>query len=188
MHFADFVHLHLHTEYSLLDGAIRIEDLVKRAKELKMRALAITDHSNIFGSFDFFSLAKKHGVKPILGCEMYIAPESMYKKGINGNGERSEENYFHLVLIVKNDIGYKNLCKLLTAANFEVFYYKPRIDKDILKKHSEGLIGLSACLKGEISHLILKNNQSDAEKTALIYKEIFGEDNFYLEIQENGLP
>lgn len=188
MHFADFVHLHLHTEYSLLDGAIRIEDLVKRAKELKMRALAITDHSNIFGSFDFFSLAKKHGVKPILGCEMYIAPESMYKKGINGNGERSEENYFHLVLIVKNDIGYKNLCKLLTAANFEGFYYKPRIDKDILKKHSEGLIGLSACLKGEISHLILKNNQSDAEKTALIYKEIFGEDNFYLEIQENGLP
>lgn len=188
MHFADFVHLHLHTEYSLLDGAIRIEDLVKRAKELKLPALAITDHANIFGSFDFFSLAKKHGVKPILGCEIYIAPESMYQRGVNNNGEKTEENYFHLVLIVKNDRGYKNLCELLTAANFEGFYYKPRIDKEILRKYSEGLIGLSACLKGEIAQHILKDDLQRAEKTALVYKEIFGDDNFYLEIQENGLP
>ncbi|MCX7769526.1 MAG: DNA polymerase III subunit alpha [Proteobacteria bacterium] len=186
MHFADFVHLHLHTEYSLLDGAIRIEDLVKRAKDLRMPALAITDHSNIFGSFDFFSYAKKHGVKPILGCEMYIAPESMYKKGGNGNGEK-EENYYHLVLLVKNERGYKNLCKLLTSANFEGFYYKPRIDKEILKQHSEGLIGLSACLKGEISYWILKKDFLKAENSALAYKEIFGDDNFYLEVQENGL-
>lgn len=188
MHFADFVHLHLHTEYSLLDGAIRIEDLVKRAKELKIPALAITDHSNIFGSFDFFSLAKKHGVKPILGCEMYIAPESMDKRGVTGNGEKTDENYYHLVLIVKNDVGYKNLCKLLTSANFEGFYYKPRIDKAILRKYSEGLIGLSACLKGEIASWILKNDISKAEQIARVYKDIFGDDNFYLEVQENGLP
>jgi DNA polymerase-3 subunit alpha len=186
MHFSDFVHLHLHTEYSLLDGAIRIEDLVKRAKELKMPALAITDHSNIFGSFDFFSEAKKHGIKPILGCEMYIAPESMYKKG--GNGERTSENYYHLVLIVKNEKGYKNLCKLITSANFEGFYYKPRIDKEILKKHSEGLIVLSACLKGEVASLILKNDIDKAKEVALQYKEIFGDGNYYFEIQENSLP
>lgn len=188
MHFADFVHLHLHTEYSLLDGAIRIEDLVKRAKELKMPALAITDHSNIFGSFDFFTLAKKNGVKPILGCEMYVAPESMHKKGVVTNGEKKEENYFHLVLLVKNEKGYKNLCKLLTLANFEGFYYKPRIDKVVLKENSEGLIGLSACLKGEIAYWILNKNQDKAKEVALFYKEIFGDHNFYLEIQENGLP
>lgn len=187
MYFSDFVHLHVHTEYSLLDGAIRIEDLVKRARELKMPALAITDHSNIHGSYEFFEQAKAHGIKPILGCEMYIAPESMSKKAPIRTGDSSQENYFHLLLLVKNEKGYHNLCKLLTKANFEGFYYKPRIDKEILKNHHEGLICLTACIKGEVAYWILKNDFDKAKETALFYKELFGNGNFYLEIQENGL-
>lgn len=181
---ANFVHLHVHTEYSLLDGAIRIDDLAKRAKELKLPAIAITDHGNIFGAWDFFTKLKNAGVKPILGCEMYIAPESRFKKDKEGNSEVA----YHLILLVKDKIGYKNLCKLITAANFEGFYHKPRIDKEILSKHSEGLIGLTACLKGEVSAYLVKSNYERAKDVALLYKDIFGEGNFYFEIQENNIP
>lgn len=178
-----FVHLHLHTEYSLLDGAIRIEDVIKKAVEFNMPALAITDHSNIFGSYEFFETAESAGIKPILGCEVYVAPESRFKKQQGTEGEGSS---FHLVLIVKNNTGYKNLCKLLTLANFEGFFYKPRVDKEILRKYREGLIALSACIKGEIGFFILKNNYDEAKRRALEYKEIFGDD-YYLEIQDNGI-
>ncbi|GAB4431053.1 MAG: DNA polymerase III subunit alpha [bacterium] len=183
---SDFVHLHLHTEYSLLDGAIRIDDLVKRAKELKMPAIAITDHGNIFGAYDFFEKATAEGVKPILGCEMYIAPESRFKQ--SKNDKDGEANNYHLLLLVQNERGYKNLCKLITIANFEGFYYKPRIDKEVLEKYSEGLICLTACIKGEIAAHLLKDRYDDAKKAALEYKRIFGAENFYFEIQENGLP
>ncbi len=185
---ANFVHLHLHTEYSLLDGAIRIDDLVNRAKELKLPAVAITDHGNIFGAYDFFTKATSHGVKPILGCEMYIAPESRFKQSKGENGSDKEPTNYHLLLIVKDEKGYKNLCKLITIANFEGFYYKPRIDKEVLAEHSEGLIGLSACLKGEVASHILKKEYDKAKESGLAYKNIFGSDNFYFEIQENGLP
>ncbi len=181
--FSDFVHLHLHTEYSLLDGAIRIEDAIKKAVEYGMPALAITDHSNIFGSYEFFIKAQDAGIKPILGCEVYVAPESRFKKQ---QGSEGEGNYFHLVLLVKDHTGYKNLCRLLTDANFEGYYYKPRVDKEILNKYKEGLIALSACLKGEVSFHLDKGKYSEAKKRALEYKAIFGED-FYLEIQDNGL-
>lgn len=183
---SDFVHLHLHTEYSLLDGAIRIDELVKRAKELKMPAVAITDHGNIFGAYDFFSKATKAGVKPILGCEMYIAPESRFKQ--TKTDKDGEASNYHLLLLVKDETGYKNLCKLITIANFEGFYYKPRIDKEILAKYSEGLVCLTACIKGEISAHILKDRYETAKEAALEYKKIFGNENFYFEIQENGLP
>jgi len=183
---SNFVHLHLHTEYSLLDGAIRIDDLVARAKELKMPAVAITDHGNIFGAFDFYSKAVKEGVKPIIGCEMYIAPESRFKQSKTDNHDGEATNY-HILLLVKNETGYKNLCKLITIANFEGFYYKPRIDKEVLAKYNEGLICLTACLKGEISSHILKDRYDKAKEAALAYKNIFGND-FYFEIQENGLP
>ncbi len=183
MVFSDFVHLHLHTEYSLLDGAIRIEDVIKRAVEFKMPALAITDHSNIFGSYEFFQTAANVGIKAILGCEVYVAPESRFKKQQGTEGEGSS---FHLVLLVKNKEGYANLCKLLTLANFEGFFYRPRVDKEILSKYSSGLIALSACLKGEIGFNVVKGRYDEAKKRALEYKEIFGDD-YYLEIQENGL-
>lgn len=183
---ADFVHLHLHTEYSLLDGAIRIDDLILRAKELKMPAVAITDHGNIFGAYHFFQKASNAGLKPILGCEMYIAPESRFKQSKDDND--GEATNYHLLLIVKDERGYKNLCKLITIANFEGFYYKPRIDKEVLNKYSEGLIGLTACIKGEISSHLLKGRYENAKEAALAYKKIFGEGNFYFEIQENGLP
>lgn len=183
---ADFVHLHLHTEYSLLDGAIRIDDLVARARELKMPAVAITDHGNIFGAFDFYKKASKEGIKPIIGCEMYIAPESRFKQSKVDNADNEATNN-HLVLIVKDETGYKNLCKLITIANFEGFYYKPRIDKEVLAKYCEGLICLTACLKGEISYHILKDRYDKAREAALWYKNVFGED-FFFEIQENGLP
>ncbi|MCX7990656.1 MAG: DNA polymerase III subunit alpha [Proteobacteria bacterium] len=183
MAFSDFVHLHLHTEYSLLDGAIRVEDAIKRAVEFNMPALAITDHSNIFGSYEFFETAQNAGIKAILGCEVYVAPESRFKKQQGTEGEGSS---YHLVLLVKNNQGYSNLCKLLTLANFEGFFYKPRVDKEILAKYSEGLIALSACLKGEVGFHIVKGKYDEAKKRALEYKNIFGED-YYLEIQENGL-
>jgi DNA polymerase-3 subunit alpha len=181
---ADFVHLHVHTQYSLLDGTIRLDNLFKRAKEYQMPAVAMTDHGNIFGAIDFYQHAQKYGIKPIIGCELYVAPRSRFDKSTYATGESSH----HLLVLAKDMDGYKNLMKLVSAGYLEGFYYRPRIDKEILIQHHDGLIGLSACLHGEISDLLLKGNEDGAKKAAGEYMEIFGNGNFYLEIMENGLP
>ena len=175
-----FVHLHTHTHYSLLDGLTRVDELVERTKELGMDAAAITDHGAMYGVIEFYQKAKKAGIKPIIGCEVYIT-ENMHDKRPNVNGK----NFYHLVLLAENNTGYKNLIKLVTAAHLEGFYYKPRIDRELLRQHSEGLIGLSGCLGGEISRAILSNNNERAKKLALEYQDIFGKDNFYLELQHH---
>jgi len=180
-----FIHLHVHTEYSLLDGALRISDLVKTASQLNMPAVAITDHGNVFGAIAFFKTARSQGLKPILGCEVYVAPKSRLEKK-TGNGD--EGGNYHLILLVKDEKGYRHLCKLITSAYLEGFYYRPRIDKDILREHSSGLIALSSCLKGEVNDFLVKDMDDRAEAAARQYLEIFGEGNFYLEIQDHGLP
>jgi len=186
MHHADFVHLHLHTEYSLLDGAIGIDRLIKKAVDLKMPAVAVTEHGNLFSALDFYQKATKAGIKPIIGCEIYVAPGSRFDKTAP-SGQNDEASY-HLVLLARNKQGYKNLLKLVTAAYLEGFYYKPRIDKELLASLKEGLIGLSACLGGEIPSLLLQNRYEEAKKTALQYKNMFGKENFFLELQDNGIP
>ncbi len=186
MHHSDFVHLHLHTEYSLLDGANNIDALLKKAAEFRMPAVAVTDHGNIFGAVDFYQKAMKAGVKPIIGCEIYVAPGSRFDK--SGSAGKYEEASYHLLLLVRNRQGYKNLLKLVTAGYLEGFYYRPRIDKELLSPHSEGLIGMSACLAGEIPSLLLQGNYEAAKKTAVDYQTIFGIGNFFLEIQDNGIP
>ncbi|MEN6432100.1 MAG: DNA polymerase III subunit alpha [Smithella sp.] len=182
MKHSDFVHLHLHTQYSLLDGMIRLEDLFKKAREYKMPAIAITDHGNMFGAIDFYQHAYKHGVKPIIGCELYVAPNKLTDRTAGGESAK------HLIVLVKNAQGYKNLMKLTTAGYLKGFYYRPRVDKELLKECHEGLIASSACLHGEIADLIMQGNIKEAKKVARHYQEIFGEDNFYLEIMENGIP
>ncbi|MGZ6274644.1 MAG: PHP domain-containing protein, partial [Syntrophales bacterium] len=181
---SNFVHLHVHTQYSLLDGTIRLDNLFKKAKEYQMQAVAMTDHGNIFGAIDFYQHAQKYGIKPIIGCELYVAPKSRFDKNAQAAGEGSH----HLLVLVKDRQGYKNLMQLVTAAYLEGFYYRPRVDKELLARYSEGLIALSACLHGEIASLLLKRNKEAASGVASDYKKIFGEDNFYLEIMENGLP
>lgn len=181
---SDYVSLHLHTEYSLLDGAIRIKELVERAKEFKMPALAITDHGNLFGAVEFYKQVTKAGIKPIIGCEVYVAPASRFDRGT----AESDEASFHLILLARDNSGYKNLVSLVTKAYLEGFYYKPRIDLDLLEQYSGGLIGLSACLKGEIPYCLQRGLLERARERALRYKHILGPDNFYFEIQENGLP
>ena len=178
----DFVHLHVHTQYSLLDGAIRIDDLLRRAAEFDMQAVTVTDHGTMFGAVEFFEKARAAGIKPIIGCEIYVAPNTRFDKTPLDNKELS-----HLILLVKNAEGYRNLCKLATAAQLEGFYYKPRIDKEILKKCSRGLIGLSACLHGEIPRRIQQGRIERAGEVANGYREIFGENNFFLEVQNNGI-
>jgi len=184
MKHADFVHLHNHTQYSLLDGACKINELLALAKEYRLPALAITDHGNMFGVIEFYKKALNCGIKPIIGSEVYVAPEDRTKKEpVRGMPDTG----FHLILLVKNHDGYKNLIQLSTIGYLEGFYHRPRIDKGVLRKHSQGLIGLSSCLKGEVSHLLLKDNYKKAKDIALVYKEIFGEGNFYLELQDHGL-
>ncbi len=168
-----FVNLHVHTEFSLLDGACRIKDLVTKAKKYKMPALAITDHGVMYGVIQFYKEAMKQGIKPIIGCEMYVAPGTRFDRT-----SKRKETPYHLILLVKNNEGYQNLIKLVTLSYLEGFYYKPRIDKEILRKYSQGLIASSACLKGEIPQNILQNNFKKAKETALEYLEIFGEGNF----------
>jgi DNA polymerase-3 subunit alpha len=175
-----FVHLHLHTEYSLLDGAIRIPDLMKKAAELGMPAVAMTDHGNLYGAIEFYQAAEKAAVKPIIGCEVYMAPGSMIDKSASSARDAS----FHFTLLAKNLRGYQNLVKLVSAAHLEGFHYKPRIDKELLAKHREGLIGMSACLKGEINVAIQAGDLSKAQKIASDFAEIFGPQNFYLELHE----
>ncbi len=181
---ADFVSLHLHTEYSLLDGAIRIKELIERAKEFKMPALAMTDHGNLFGAVEFYKQTTKAGIKPIIGCEVYVAPGSRTDRG---GTEGKEEASFHLILLARDNAGYRNLVTLVTKAYLEGFYYKPRIDMDLLEQYSGGLIGLSACLKGEIPYCLQRGMVDRARERALQFKHILGPENFYLEIQENGL-
>ena len=174
-----FVHLHTHSHYSLLDGLAKIDDLIGRAKELGMKSLALTDHGNLYGAVEFYKKALKAEIKPILGVEAYIAKGSRHEKQPLKKGEK---NYFHLILLCENDFGWKNLLQLATKANLEGFYYKPRMDKELLRQHHEGLIALSACPAGEIPQLILNNNPEEAEKTVREYQDIFGKENFFLEI------
>lgn len=181
MRFLDFVHLHVHTEYSLLDGAIRINELVKKVKENGMSAVAITDHGNMFGAINFYKECMSNGIKPIIGMEAYVAKRSHTDKEAKIDNEPN-----HLILLAKNNIGYKNLVKLSSISYTEGFYYKPRIDKELLKKYHEGLICLSACIMGEIPRKILNNNYEGAKESAIEFKNIFGED-FYLEVQSNKL-
>jgi len=181
---SDFVHLHLHTQYSLLDGACILENLIRKVKEYKMPACAITDHGNMFGAIEFYDLAMKNGIKPIIGSEVYIAPDSRFEKSSHGIQEAS----FHLILLARNEAGYKNLMKLVSIGFLEGFYYRPRIDKEVLAKHKEGLICTSACLKGEIPHLICTNQLHQARRVIDEYKNMFGKENFYLEIQDNMIP
>src|SRR3989338_9553668 len=182
-----FVHLHLHTQYSLLDGAIKIPTLIERAKFFEMPAIGVTDHGNLFGALEFYSAAKKQGIKPIIGCEVYMAPGSRLSKQLPKATGGLEDPFHHLTLLCMDQTGYKNLCKLITIANFEGYYYKPRIDKEILARHHEGLIALSGCLKGEIAQAILQAQEQKALDLIQWYKEIFG-DRFYLELQENKIP
>lgn len=175
-----FVHLHTHSHFSLLDGLSKIEQIIERAKEYKMNSLALTDHGNLYGAIEFYKKAKEAGIKPILGVETYLAPNGMLNKR-----PKIDELRYHLVLLAKNKEGWKNIIKLVTAANLEGFYYKPRIDKELLSKYKNGIICLSGCRSGEIANLILKNKEEEAEKAALWYKENFGED-FYLEIQPHN--
>jgi len=178
----NFVHLHVHSEYSLLDGANKIKDLPARAKELGMNSLALTDHGTMFGAIDFYKECKSVGIKPIIGCEVYVAPRSRFDKEPN-----IDNHYSHLILLAKNEVGYKNLTNLVSLGFTEGFYYKPRIDLEILEKYHEGLICLSACLIGSVNQAILKNDMEKAKEIALWHKNLFGED-YYLEVQPNGLP
>lgn len=179
----DFVHLHVHTEYSLLDGAIRIDPLLDRVKKFNMTAVAVTDHGTMHCASDFHKKAREAGIKPIIGCECYVAPRTIADKTPKDNAGLT-----HLVLLAETQEGYRNLCRLATAASLDGFYYKPRIDKHLLREYSRGLIGMSACLKGEIPRLLRAGRVDAADAAARFYQEIFGENHFFLEVQENGIP
>lgn len=181
---SNFVHLHLHTSYSLLDSSIRHESLIKRAAEFGMPAIAMTDHGNMFGAVEFYNTAKKHGIKPIIGCEVYVAPEGRMDK-TSKDGLRDAS--YHLILLSENETGYKNLLRLVTQGYMEGFYYKPRVDKELLAQYSEGLIALSSCIRGEVAHNVNKENVPRATKVAAQYAEIMGPNNFFLELQNHKL-
>lgn len=178
---SNFVHLHVHSEFSLLDGANRIKDLPVRAKELGMDSIAITDHGVMFGVIDFYKACKSNGIKPIIGCEVYVAPRTRFDKEPN-----IDNKYYHLILLAKNNEGYKNLSKLVSLGFVDGYYYKPRIDKEILEKYHEGLICCSACIGGEVAQNLLNDMPERAEEVALWYKNLFGDD-YYLEVQANSM-
>ena len=178
-----FVHLHVHSQYSLLDGAIRFEEVFDLAKKYHMGAVALTDHGNMYGAVEFYQKAIQHGIKPIVGCEIYVAPGSRFEKKTGGG----EEGNYHLTLLAKNDVGYFNLLKLVTLAHLEGFYYKPRVDKELLKQHKEGLIALSGCLKGEIASHVSRADMKRAVQCAQEYRSLFGPERFFIEIQSNGV-
>jgi DNA polymerase-3 subunit alpha len=178
-----FIHLHNHSEFSILDGALKTAALVEAAYQNNMPAVALTDHGNVFGAVSFFKQAREKEVKPILGCEIYVAPESRFEKRANSKAP----NHFHLTLLVKDEKGYRNLCQLVTKAYLEGFYYRPRIDKELLARNSEGLIGMSGCLKGEVSHFLGMGQVEKAEEAAREYASFFADGDFYVEIQDHGL-
>ena len=184
MQHSDFVHLHVHSEYSLLDGAAQLEKLVAKAKELRFPAIALTDHGNLFGAIDFYLAAQKAGVKPILGCELYVAPGSRRERGSQDGGY---EGANHLTVLVRNRTGYKNLVKLVSKAYLEGFYYKPRVDRELLAQHAEGLLVLSGCLNSEVSRLLSAGDAQRARETAGWYREVFGKDHYFMEVQAHGL-
>ena len=179
-----FAHLHVHTEYSLLDGSNKIKEYVKRVKELGMDSAAITDHGVMFGVIDFYRAAKEAGIKPILGCEVYVAPNSRFDKELTGGDDR----YYHLVLLAENNVGYANLMKIVSAGFTEGYYYKPRVDMEVLNRYHEGIIALSACLAGEVQRYITKGLMDEARKSALKYEQCFGKGNYFLEMQDHGIP
>lgn len=180
----NFTHLHVHTQYSLLDGSNKIEEYVARVKELGMDSAAITDHGAMYGCIEFYKAAKAAGIRPILGCEVYVAPGSRFDREAGGQ----EDRYYHLVLLAENNRGYANLMKVVSKGYVEGFYYKPRVDLELLKEHHEGLIALSACLAGEVSRNLVRGMYEEAKATALRYQEIFGEGNYFLELQDHGIP
>ncbi|MBN1176241.1 MAG: DNA polymerase III subunit alpha, partial [Dehalococcoidales bacterium] len=175
-----FTHLHVHTEYSLLDGMCRIRQLVDRAKELGMDSLAITDHGVMYGVIEFYREAREAGIKPIIGCEVYVAPNGRLSRNAG------DKNNYHLILLAKDVTGYENLIQLTTKAHLEGFYYKPRVDKELLEQHKDGLIAMSACLSGEVSSLIQSRQYDEAKKAALWYRQTFGD--FYLELMKHPIP
>ena len=180
----NFAHLHVHTEYSLLDGSNKIKEYVARVKELGMNSAAITDHGVMYGVIDFYREAKKQGIKPILGCEVYVAPNSRFDRELNGG----EDRYYHLVLLAENNTGYANLMKIVSKGFVEGYYYKPRVDKALLREYHEGIIALSACLAGEVQRYLTKGLYEEAKKSALEYQDIFGKGNYFLELQDHGIP
>src|SRR3954468_15065741 len=177
-----FVHLHLHTEYSLLDGAVRMKDLMKRAVEFEMPAVAITDHGNLHGAIEFYQEAQRAGIKPIVGCEAYIAPRS-HKDRSSTPGSSS----FHFTLLAQNEVGYRNLVKLISTAHLDGFHYRPRIDKTLLATHAEGLIGLSGCLASEVNNALQSDKVEQATKSAAEYRDILGAENFFIEMHDHGM-
>ena len=179
-----FVHLHVHTEYSLLDGSIKIKEYVARVEELGMNSAAITDHGVMYGVIDFYNAAKDAGIKPILGCEVYVAPGSRFDKT---PGSNNEERYYHLVLLAENNIGYQNLMKIVSKGFVDGYYYKPRVDMEVLEEYHEGIIALSACLAGEVQKNLLRGMYAEAFETAKRYEGIFGKGNFFLELQDHGM-
>ena len=178
-----FTHLHVHTEYSLLDGSCKIKELVAKAKELGMDSMAITDHGVMYGVIDFYRAAREVGIKPIIGCEIYVAPNSRFDREQTGG----EDRYYHLVLLAENDTGYHNLMKIVSKGFVDGFYYRPRVDKEVLREYHEGIIALSACLAGEVPRYITKGLYEEAKKRAKEYESIFGKGNFFLELQDHGI-
>ena len=179
-----FTHLHVHTEYSLLDGSNKIKEYVKRVKELGMDSAAITDHGVMYGVIDFYKACKAEGIRPVIGCEVYVAPNSRFDKELTGGDDR----YYHLVLLAENNIGYSNLTKIVSRGFTEGYYYKPRVDMELLNEFHEGIIALSACLAGEVQRYIQKGLYDEAKKAALKYRDCFGYGNYFLELQAHGLP
>ena len=179
-----FVHLHLHTDYSMLDGACDVEKLCERVKELGMPAVAMTDHGNIFGAVHFVNAAQHAGVKPIIGCELYICKKDDHRIA---RTPPDGDTYNHLLVLAENEEGYRNLAKITSEASMHGFYYKPRVSKKFLAEHSKGLIGLSGCLKGEVAEFLTEDKYTAARDAAVLYRDIFGKENFFLEIQDQGL-
>jgi len=184
MKHADFVHLHVHSEYSLLDGAARLEKLVDRAKALKFPALALTDHGNLFGAVDFYTACSKAGVKPILGSELYVAPGSRFERSSQDGGY---EGASHCTVLARTAAGYANLMKLVSKAYLEGYYYKPRVDRELLAQHADGLLVLSGCLNSEVSRMLSAGDAAKAQQTAGWYQEVFGKDYYFMEVQSHGL-
>ena len=181
---AGFTHLHVHTEYSLLDGSGKIPEMVRKAKELGFDSLAITDHGVMYGVIDFYKAARSEGIKPVIGCEVYVAPGSRFDK----EASEKDSRYNHLILLAENNTGYANLMKIVSIGFLDGFYHKPRVDYEVLEKYHEGIIALSACLAGEVQRELVKNNYEGGKKAALHLEKVFGKGNFFLELQNHGMP